>query len=944
MTFRVRAFAPSVSLALALSFCVAAPACGDDDDAPAAPTASGDASADGNTPRRITRLSRPSRGAAIDISEDDTLVVTVNRDVGTVSVFDVVGVGLTKRAELNVCAEPWQVTLAPSGDRAFVVCRKDQSVVRLDALRSAPAKGPTVAVGSEPVSVAMTPAAKALWVSNWMDGTVMEIEPEAMTVSTTIDLNAALVATGTLGIVAPRPGLAHPRNLAITNNRDAVEIDETIFVAEFFAQQKEALDPRGLNADVARQGFVYAISLRDRSVKTIALPPIADVGLNDLAGDKVGCFPNQLQGIDVQGNFAYVLSVCESPKGPLADYTGPPPPACTDDVDCPGAAAGSCLPAPVAGGARTCATNCTDGAECGNYKGRCEANKCVPSFANARALLTSAVTVIDVGEGRVLASVALNGAYQAEFDRLGVPDTTARRFPASATDLAFVPGTLNAYVAAKGADAVYRINFNKTYETRAIDGFGSPEASKGRPFIALDDGLVEARLHGKTPIGITVAHGAAEGAAARLAYVLNESSRNVTVLDLNQEAVATAEGRNVVVESAPLPTEAAARSVLEGKRLFSNALGRWSFQGQGWVACESCHWDGLSDQTTWFQLKGPRQSPTLDQTVDKKTKRQRVLNWNAFFDELEDIEAGILRGAMGGTGAIVQSSELSPQARIPFDTNGHGGLNGSSRAAADTTSPSTLVGTTNTLEDWRHLSAYQAAIRSPRKPSNLDPAAVSAGRALFEEASCQGCHGGSHWTIADRFYEPEAANASARPPVDNLNYKLRKTAWSGVDLVAAGFPAALLPAASADDQRMRYDGPNAGLDSMTCLLRPVGTYATGETGVVVAEVRRDHATPAQGNQPAVNGYNVPSLLGVAVNAPFFHAGNARTLEGLLSDPFKSHHEALAPGFLADADANANATKRAELVQFLLSIDEDTPPLPIPAAVGSKGGTFCAPPN
>lgn len=928
MTSIVKASALVVSLLI-----ISLAACGDDDDVRGGAARSDDGGTDGAAVARASQLSRASRGSALDIAEDDALLVAVNRDVGTVSVFDVVGAdtarpSLTKRAEVAVCEDPWQVVLAPSGERAYVVCRKDQRLVRIDDLRTAPRRDAEVIVGSEPTSVAITPLGRSLWVSNWTDGTMSEVDAESMTVRSTVDLNAALVDTRVLGAVAARPGLAHPRNVAITNNKDESEADEFVFVAEFFAQQKEPLSANGRNADVARQGLVYKIGLGPtRTVTTIALPPIADTGIQDMAGAPVSCFPNQTQGVTVQGSFAYVLSVCASPQGPIADFTGPSPGACAADAECPGAAAGSCsLPAGI------CKTNCTTSEQCGLNGGVCEKNVCNVNVWNAKALQTPAVSIIDLSADKVVGTVALNGAFQALFDETGLPDTAARRYPATATELAFVPDTLNAYVVAKGADAVYRVDFNATYQERAVDRVGSP----GHPFIPLDDGNLDATKQGRAPIAITTAHAASSGAPRGFAYVLNEATRNVTVLDLGQDAIAGAPEKALVVPSAPMPSDPAKAAVLEGKRLFDTGLGRWSFKGQAWGACESCHIDGLSDQVTWFHLKGPRQTPSLDQTVDKTTGKLRAMNWNAFQDELEDFEGGILRLALGGTGAIVNSFDLTNAARINFAANGHGGLNGSAKAAADTKSPSSLVGQVNVLDDWENLVAYQSQIRSPRKPSTLDPAAVAAGRALFAEANCQGCHGGSHWTISDLFYAPDPAAPAA---ATNTNVKLRSLSWT--DAVAeSGFPQALLPA-TGTYQTMRYNGTNAAFDGLTCLLRPVGTYGVGEEGVTVPEVRRDHVTPAQGNQPFASGYSTPSLLGLAVNAPYFHAGNARTLEGLLSTSFEKHHGALRAAFLAGSDPAA-AEKRAALVAFLLSIDAETSPIPVPA-LGPNGGSFCAAP-
>ena len=76
------------------------------------------------------------------------------------------------------------------------------------------------------------------------------------------------------------------------------------------------------------------------------------------------------------------------------------------------------------------------------------------------------------------------------------------------------------------------------------------------------------------------------------------------------------------------------------------------------------------------------------------------------------------------------------------------------------------------------------------------------------------------------------------------------------------------------------------------------------------------------------GFNIPSLLGLAVGAPYLHGGNAPTLEQLFDEAFAGHHAAVAAGFLAH-DSPTRAEDVAALVEFLLSIDEMTPPVTVP---------------
>ena len=68
-----------------------------------------------------------------------------------------------------------------------------------------------------------------------------------------------------------------------------------------------------------KTGLVYRVQLSDHSANAIKLAPLADMGFKDGTGAAAGCYPNQLQGIALSSHFAYVVSVCASPRGP----TGP---------------------------------------------------------------------------------------------------------------------------------------------------------------------------------------------------------------------------------------------------------------------------------------------------------------------------------------------------------------------------------------------------------------------------------------------------------------------------------------------------------------------------------------------------------------------------------------------------------------------------------------------
>src|SRR6185295_7543443 len=126
----------------------------------------------------------------------------------------------------------------------------------ISGLKDQPYEDGRAKVGSEPTGIAMTPSGKRLYVANWVDGTLSEVNAKSMKVDATIDLNAALASTKLLGDVAPRPSLAHPRSVAVTSNLDGKDDDESILVTEYFAQRTAPLAADGSNADTSMQGVV----------------------------------------------------------------------------------------------------------------------------------------------------------------------------------------------------------------------------------------------------------------------------------------------------------------------------------------------------------------------------------------------------------------------------------------------------------------------------------------------------------------------------------------------------------------------------------------------------------------------------------------------------------------------------------------------------------------
>jgi YVTN family beta-propeller protein len=888
-----------------------------------------------------SRLELPfaSRGAAVVLSPDEKVAAVVNRDVGSLSVLKVTyEEGKTTYSEqlcelqLGAGSEPWQVVITPDSQTAFVVLRKDQRVVRIKNLGSKPEVDGYVSVGSEPTSLALSPSGRTAYVTNWANGDISIIDTASFKVTGAIDLNAPLVKTGYLGAVSPRPALAHPRSITVTNDHDGDDADESLFVTEYFSQLVTEVQADGLNADVARNGIVYKINAADYAVNTINLAALQDIGFKDVNGNAAGCFPNQLQSITLNGDFAYVVSVCAAPEGPegLKVTTK----ACTTVSDCTGDDLKLVDPVcdVVAFGK---APVCQD-------------------VAGFKTATSPVISVIDVKAGKEVASAAqnLNFAFDTFFKKNKV-ELAKQAFPLFATDLDFVPGSSVGYVVANGIDSVFRVVFdNKTGQLTEV-GAGTS------PFINLNPAGIKPELAGKGPLGIAIGAG-----NKKFALVPSLTTRTVHVVDFNTQAIAGGIGTPSVVQTAALPGKGSDEEhILIGRDLFNTGRARWSLNGQGWGACQSCHSDGLSDGVTWFFGRGPRQSTSLDGTfASKNALDQRLLNHTTNRDEFADFEINT-RNTSGGVGAIVLAKSLPPVNLDRLDTPALklAELDGSSLLASDPKNPlqlgidetgkvaigqltkdATAKSAGGLLEDWKNITRYAQTIRTPRAPTNLDKAKVAAGEQLFVHAgSCQGCHGGDKWTVSRLFYAPGVATNAALKVTDFV--------------VPAGFPAGLLPAEAAQDQKLVI---NAGGESVQCVQRNVKTFNKAEDGVGIAEVRgTDMKAVAQGagvalrpnadgdndptNDPKAGiGYNVPSLIGVATGAPFLHAGNVRTLEALFDKKFVEHTRALSPNFLTDNDPAAVDSQKGELIQYLLSIDEDKLPVSLPEVAGAQGGALC----
>jgi mono/diheme cytochrome c family protein len=751
-----------------------------------------------------------------------------------------------------------------------------------------------------------------------------------MTVLPSVDLNPIIVGTGALGNVTSRPGLAHPRALAITNNGDGNDDDESVYATEWFASRTGPESAAGTKSDTNWQGLVYVVKVSTGAASKIDLPPVLDTGFKDSKAQVTGCFPNQVGSITIAkdaGNskeYAYITSTCASPVGPIGVFQKG---TCTATAQCSAFGVAS-----ICGAGGLCTLACAADADCGNGSpaGTCSlpTGTCGPIATNVKTTTHPAMSVVDLG-----ASTATTVVLDKLYETKAAGGTL--RVPLLPTDVDFINGF--GYITGEGTDAVFRFKPQGGVINAADVG------SSSNLFINLRKDATDKEV--RLPIGVATAH-----TGKPFAFVANDGTREITALSLSSQAIAgdAAAMDFRITSSSPLPAAGSAEeTALHGKRFFNTGLGRWSLKGEGWGSCGACHIDGLTDNITWYFARGPRQTVSLDGTfASKDSTDQRILNWTAIFDEVADFEANT-RGVSGGVGALVSKISTPPANGDRINTAAEApqqqGLQGSSTDIADPAGASAHPHTL--LKDWQEIDAWVKTIRSPRKPRTLIQADVDAGKALFSSAgtgNCVGCHSGAKWTISRRFYAPNDTlnDSSAAPAAGSLSQKTWNTALNG-------FPSTLFPsdpasATFAADANMRF-GLAPAAEQIQCILRPVGTIGPVVNGVPqgisdplvnVLELRQDMVTGGQGAAATGRGFNPPSLLGMSVGAPYFHGGNARTLEEAFSTMFVKHHQSAVANIFSP-----DATQVKQLVAYILAIDEDEPPFAVPAK-GNTGGDLC----
>ncbi|HEX6704203.1 MAG TPA: beta-propeller fold lactonase family protein [Albitalea sp.] len=739
----------------------------------------------------------PQSSGPIQISPDDKTVWVANPETNTVAALNVASGAHQLIAEIAVGKEPRNLAVSPDGKRVVVANAGDDTLTVLDASAAPYARITTVKVGTEPYGLAFTPNGRRLYVANARSNTVSVVDAASYQVLRTI--------TG-VG--------QEPRGVAITNNGDANDDDEKVYVTQFFGVDRAGVL---IGADDYKEGHVAVISAgTDTVIKQAVLNPLADTGFKsngsalkklapktDAAGKPVfdvvtGAFPNMMQSVAIKGDRAYLPNTCASPDGP------------------------------------------------------------VRFNVNVQSCLSVLDTTTDAEGTAGGAAQTLNMNRGINFEVGDPADERKRLFLAVPWAVAFKAHAAEGYAVSMSSNVVVKV---------VLDADGTP--SINAPKAATDPGAIVRILVGQGPRGIVI------DSTDTRAYVANENSRNVSVIDLATEQVIA------TVATASLPqagTDEAKRLI--GKAVFDSSTGvdlpglssadlsgvvqRFParLSSEGWSSCHACHGFGRTDNVAWVFGSGLRRTSSLHATFNPKDANDiKLLNHSAINNEVQDFQNNIL-DVSGGLGLIVDAAG-----------NTAGGANG---AGPGGSKPPLDVKNAGRSAQLDALAFYVATgIGTPRSPLAAEPAGtalglkIGRGRQLFADANCASCHGGPGWA-SGRF------NRLPAQPTISLDQ---------------GVP-------------VTFD-----------VLRDVGTFIATDLNEI-----KQNGTPGAG----ALGFNPPSLLGTFALAPYLHNGSAPTLLDVMT--LRKHRTSGLP--VGAIDPFDDAGKLADIVQFLQTIDTSTAPFDI----------------
>jgi YVTN family beta-propeller protein len=534
------------------------------------------------------RFRGPLSSQPVALTADDAFLLVPNPDNDTVSLFEVRQDRNRRIAQISVQDEPNGVAFSADSRTAYVAntVSGTVTVIPLDLENGSVQRQPEhIRVGTEPYSLLMSPNGTKLYVTNARSNDITVIDTASNYVEKTI--------TGV--------GL-EPRGMAMTNDNDADDDDETLYVTNFLALPVSGkLD----GSDDSKQGFVAVIPTSTNTVSaSIALKPLADTGFKATGdalarvapgdpGDPLnfkfttGAYPNQLNNIAIKGNYAFLPNTGASPNGPVRF-----------DV-------------------------------------------------NTQSLLSSIHLGFTEDSGRTI------NMHKAVADQAN----SARLFITQPWAMAFKHTGLDAYVVSAASNIVVKLATDPS--TGAATVLSDPNddtrvqqirVGKNPRGIVINSTDTRAYVMNYVSRDVSV-----------IALDNGPESVMATMLSASLPAAGTEEdkihvGRELYNTSV---------GVFDPPNPFSAPItGRMS--RAGWGSCAACHPGGLTDNVVWIFPAGPRRTIPQHADFDlgdPERKQMRMLNWSANRDEQEDFELNI-RAVSGGQGLIVLDDGITQDPNV----------------------------------------------------------------------------------------------------------------------------------------------------------------------------------------------------------------------------------------------------------------------------------------
>jgi YVTN family beta-propeller protein len=752
-----------------------------------------------------------------------------------------------------------------------------------------------ITVGDEPQSIAVDPNLNFVYVANTADNTVSVIQHNN---------NPAAFVANVVG--APLKTGAEPWNIVISPNGNRV------FVAN------------------SGQDTITVINTANRTI--IGNVNLATTPCNDHTGDNVGdpAYHFQPRGLGMMQDSTrlYVTRFLSftKPGGRQATNDGKEGVVCKFNVNTSGATAAAVLSNPtkitLAAQPSGFPPNVNESA----YPNQLQSiviragRAYLPNIAAAPAapLLFNADTHAYVNQiNNIGGAEADGGAINLHLGARNPEPTKTKLFFANPWAIAFTnqSGAGNAYVVSAGSDLLVKLNVDAA---GALSFTGDADTTR---YIDLNDPAdpqTSDANAGKNPLGIAI------NDAGTRAYVMNYVSRNVSVVDLTTDSVLA------VRRTTELPPPDTLDEIIQvGKEIFFSSRGHFDrpagttvstedrLSSEGWQNCASCHFAGLTDANIWQFGSGPRKSVPLNGTWNPHNPDdQRILNYSAIFDEVEDFEANIRNVSGPGNKSAGPPPVLDENHGLLIGDDGDinkapGAVNNlplpnAGRPQHTVTLPESGAEARNPIPALTAMKEWvRFGVRTPNGPlasdelsianGGLNLSDVNAGRTLFFQAGCQTCHGGGKWTNSTKdFVSPPLASDIVKENNPNANGGtyldrfLEDIGSFNLNVPAQGNVLAGQPQIGGTEKDA------AGKDALG----------------------KDHDVPPDGKGA---GYNIPSLLGIWAVQPYYHNGACETLACVLTD--QKHRT----GNGDHPDVLQSQVNRDRLAAFLKSIDAETAP-------------------